>query len=242
MLFHAPGAATAPFAIGSTLPVFSGPIFRTAIPRKPSLFAIVQALGWPIWPLITASIVALALVIERTVALRRTRVLPAKLLGDVLNLYARRQISLDVLDKLEASSALGFIFAAGLRSAGAPREITIKAIEIAGGHVAHELSRYLTLLGAIGSLAPLLGLLGTVVGMIDIFASQQAGSNPQQLAQGISIALYSTAFGIIVAVPSVLAYRIFRARVDDFLVELEQQAQRLVEAVYGDTRSARAGA
>jgi len=108
--------------------------------------------------------------------------------------------------------------------------------------VAHELSRYLTLLGAIGSVAPLLGLLGTVVGMIDIFASQQAGSNPQQLAQGISIALYSTAFGIIVAVPSVLSYRIFRARVDDFLVELEQQAQRLLEALYGDARAARPGA
>jgi len=206
------------------------------------LFAIVQALGWPIWPLIAASIVALALIIERTLALRRTRVLPDKLLADVLSLYSRRQINLDVLDKLEASSALGFLFAAGLRSASAPREVTSKAVEIAGGHVAHQLARYLTLLGAIGSIAPLLGLLGTVVGMIDIFASQQAGANPQQLAQGISIALYSTAFGIIVAVPSVLFYRIFRARIDDFLVELEQQAQRLVEAIYGDTRAPRAGA
>jgi len=206
------------------------------------VFAIVQAIGWPIWPLIIASIVALALVIERSVALRRTRVLPNGLLGDVLNLYSRRQITLDVLDKLEASSALGFVFAAGLRSAGAQRDVASKAIEIAGGHVAHELSRYLTLLGALGSLAPLLGLLGTVVGMIDIFSSQQAGSNPQQLAQGISVALYSTAFGIIVAVPSVLTYRIFRSRVDDFLVELEQQAQRLVEALYGDTRLVRAGA
>jgi len=206
------------------------------------LFAIVQALGWPIWPLIIASVVALALVIERSIALRRDRVLPQNLLADVLNLYSRRQISLDVLDKLEASSALGFLFAAGLRSAGAHRDVTTKAVEIAGGHVAHELSRYLTLLGSIGSVAPLLGLLGTVVGMIDIFASQQGSANPQQLAQGISIALYSTAFGIIVAVPSVLCYRIFRARVDDFLVELEQQAQRLVEALYGDARSARAAA
>ena len=206
------------------------------------MFAIVQALGWPIWPLIIASVVALALVIERSITLRRARVMPENLLGDVLNLYSRRQISLDVIDKLEASSALGFLFAAGLRSAGSQRDVTTKAIEIAGGHVAHELSRYLTLLGSIGSVAPLLGLLGTVVGMIDIFASQQAGSNPQQLAQGISIALYSTAFGIIVAVPSVLAYRVFRARVDDFLVELEQQAQRLVEALYGDARSARTGA
>jgi len=206
---------------------------------NPLLFAIVQALGWPVWPLIFASVVGLALVIERSFALRHARVLPPNLLGDVLNLYARRQISLDVLDKLEASSGLGFVFAAGLRSAGAQRDITVKAIEVAGGHVVHELSRYLTLLGAIGSIAPLLGLLGTVVGMIDIFASQQTGANPQQLAQGISVALYSTAFGIIVAVPSVLAYRIFRSRVDDFQVELEQQAQRLVEALHGDARAVR---
>lgn len=203
------------------------------------MLAIVQTLGWPVWPLIIASIVALALVIERSVALRRARVLPARLLGDVLSLYTRRQITLEVLDKLEKSSALGFLFAAGLRSAGASRDVTTKVVEVAGGHVAHELSRYLTLLGAIGSIAPLLGLLGTVVGMIDIFASQQAGSNPQQLAQGISIALYSTAFGIIVAVPSVLSYRIFRARIDDFLVELEQQAQRLIEALYTESRPAR---
>jgi len=203
------------------------------------VFAIVQAIGWPIWPLIVASVVALALVIERSIALRRPRVLPANLLSDVLNLHARRQINMEVIDRLESSSPLGFVLAAGLRNAGAQREVTVKAIEVAGGHVAHQLARYLTLLGAIGSVAPLLGLLGTVVGMIDIFASQQAGSNPQQLAQGISIALYSTAFGIIVAVPSVLAYRIFRARIDDFLVELEQQAQRLVETLFGDAPSRR---
>ncbi len=205
------------------------------------MFAIVQTLGWPVWPLIIASVVGLALIIERSVALRRRRILPANLLGDVLNLYTRRQINLDVLDKLQASSPLGFLFAAGLRTAAGPREVTAKALEIAGGHVAHDLSRYLTLLGAIGSIAPLLGLLGTVVGMIDIFASQQGGANPQQLAQGISVALYSTAFGIIVAVPSVLAYRIFRSRIDDFLVDLEQQAQRLVDAIYSDARGARPG-
>ena len=204
---------------------------------KRSLFAIVQTLGWPIWPLIFASVVALALVIERSIALRRTRVLPPNLLNDVLNLYARRQITLDVLEKLQVSSGLGFIFAAGVRAAGAPREQTSKAVEVAGGHVAHDLSRYLALLGAIGSVAPLLGLLGTVVGMIEIFSSQQGGANPQQLAQGISVALYSTAFGIMVAVPSVISYRIFRARVDDFLVEMEQQAQRLVEALHGDIRT-----
>jgi len=207
------------------------------------VFAIVQAIGWPIWPLITASIVALALIIERAVALRRLRVLPDNLLADVLNLHTRRQIHAEVIEKLQADSPLGFLLASGLRSVDERRDVTIRAMEVAGGHVAHELSRYLTLLGAIGSIAPLLGLLGTVVGMIDIFASQQGGANPQQLAQGISVALYSTAFGIVVAVPSVLAYRIFRARVDDFLVEMEQQGARLVAALYsGEARTARGAA
>lgn len=201
------------------------------------MFAIVQSLGWAIWPLIVTSVASLALMIERGIALRSVRVLPPNLLSDVLNLYSRRQITLDVLEKLQSSSGLGFVLAAGVRGAGAPRDQTVKAVEVAGGHVAHELSRYLTLLGAIGSVAPLLGLLGTVVGMIEIFSSQQAGTNPQQLAQGISLALYSTAFGIIVAVPTVLAYRIYRARVDDFLVVIEQQAQRLVDALYGEMRS-----
>jgi biopolymer transport protein ExbB len=202
-----------------------------------ALFAIVQAVGWPIWPLIFASIVALALIIERSAALRRSKVLPANLLQDVLALHARRQINADLMLKLERSSLLGFVLAAGLRSEREPREIAAGTIEVAGARAAHEMSRYLTLLGSVGSIAPLLGLLGTVVGMIDIFASQQAGSNPQQLAQGISTALYSTAFGIIVAVPSVLAYRHFRTRVDDFLVDMEQQAQHLVEALYNEASS-----
>ena len=201
------------------------------------MFAIVQAIGWPIWPLILASIVSLALIIERSAALRRSKLLPANLLQDVLALHARRQINTDVMTRLESSSLLGYVLAAGLRSESEPREIAAGTIEVAGARAAHEMSRYLTLLGSVGSIAPLLGLLGTVVGMIDIFASQQAGSNPQQLAQGISVALYSTAFGIIVAVPSVLAFRHFRTRVDDCLVEMEQQAQRLVEALYNQSKT-----
>jgi biopolymer transport protein ExbB len=206
--------------------------FAACPPGIRFVFAIVLALGWPIWPLILASICALALVIERTLALRPSRVLPPALLNDVLGLYHRRQITLEVLERLDASSPLGQLLAAGLRGAGRDRDNTVHALELAGGHVAHGLARNLSLLGAVGTLAPLLGLLGTVVGMIDIFSSQQGGTNPQQLAQGISVALYSTAFGIIVAVPSVLAYRVFRARVDDLVVELERQAQRLVDALH----------
>ncbi|HEU0204445.1 MAG TPA: MotA/TolQ/ExbB proton channel family protein [Burkholderiaceae bacterium] len=196
------------------------------------MFAIVQSLGWPIWPLIIASIVALALIIERSAALRERRILPPTLLQDVLALHAKRQVTPDVVSRLEHSSSLGRILAAGLRNERHPREVAVHAMESAGAFVAHELSRYLALLGSIGSVAPLLGLLGTVVGMIEIFASQQAGSNPQALAHGISIALYCTAFGIIVAVPAVLFYRHFRTRVESFLIDMEAQGQRLLDALY----------
>lgn len=205
------------------------------------MFAIVQAIGWPIWPLIIASIVALALIIERSAALRRARVVPATLLQDVLSLHARRQLTPDVIAKLEQNSPLGRVLAAALRNERAPRDIAGEAVANAGSHVAHDLSRYLTLLGSIGSIAPLLGLLGTVIGMIEIFASQQAGSNPQQLAHGISIALYCTAFGIIVAVPAVLFYRHFRTRVEDMLVDMEDQAQRLLDTLYNERLLARGG-
>jgi biopolymer transport protein ExbB len=196
------------------------------------LLAIIIELGWPIWPLILASVLALALIIERSIALRREKILPASLLGDVVNLWNRRQISSTAISELEKNSPLGRVLAAALRNERATREGAMQQVEAAGSLVAHRLSKNLTLLGSIGSLAPLLGLLGTVVGMIAIFASQQAGSNPQELARGISIALYCTAFGIIVAVPAVLMYRHFRRLVDDYLVEMEDQAERLLEKVY----------
>ena len=205
------------------------------------MFAIVQAIGWPIWPLIIASIIALALIIERSASLRRPRIVPATLLQDVLSLHARRQVTPEVIAKLEQNSPLGRVLAAALRNERAPRDIASEAVANAGSHVAHDLSRYLTLLGSIGSIAPLLGLLGTVVGMIEIFASQQAGSNPQQLAHGISIALYCTAFGIIVAVPAVLFYRHFRTRVEDMLVDMEDQAQRLLDTLYNERLTGRGG-
>jgi biopolymer transport protein ExbB len=201
------------------------------------LFTIIVELGWPIWPLIVASIVALALIIERSIALQRTKILPAGLLDDVVGLVRRQQLSTDVIHKLEQDSPLGRILGAGLRYERATREGAKQQLEAAGAVVANRLSRNLTLLGSIGSIAPLLGLLGTVVGMIQIFASQQAGTNPQELAHGISVALYCTAFGIIVAVPAVLAYRYYKRLVDDYLVDMEEQAERLLEVVYGDRRS-----
>jgi biopolymer transport protein ExbB len=196
------------------------------------LFSIVVAIGWPIWPLIIASVVALALIIERAVALRRSRALPPRLLNDVLSLHGKRQVNPDVIAKLEANSPLGRVLAAALRNERAGREIAHEAVANAGSHAAHELSKNLSPLASIGSIAPLLGLLGTVVGMIEIFASQQAGSSPQQLAQGISIALYCTAFGIIVAVPAIMAYRHYKSRVEDYLVDMEDEAQKLLDTLF----------
>jgi biopolymer transport protein ExbB len=196
------------------------------------LLAIIIELGWPIWPLILASVLALALIIERSIALRREKIVPPALLPDVIGLWNRRQLSADVLAQLEHNSPLGRVLAAALRNERATREGAMQQVEAAGALVANRLSKNLTLLGSIGSIAPLLGLLGTVIGMIAIFASQQAGSNPQELARGISIALYCTAFGIIVAVPAVLMYRHFKRRVDDYLVDMEDQAERLLEQVY----------
>lgn len=201
------------------------------------MLAIVIELGWPVWPLILASVLALALIIERSLALRRARILPSGLLDDVVGLVRKQTVTPDIIAKLEVNSPLGRVLAAGLRNERVLREGAIQQVEAAGSVVANRLTRNLTLLGSIGSIAPLLGLFGTVIGMIHIFASQQAGSNPQDLARGISIALYCTAFGIIVAVPAVLAHRYFRRLVDDYLVEMEEKAERLLEIVYGDRRA-----
>lgn len=198
------------------------------------MLSIVISHGWALWPLILASIVALALIIERSLALRRSKVLPPRLLQDVLGLVGKRQVTPEVVQRLEQSSPLGRVLAAALRNHNAPRNVAAEAVANAGSHAAHDLSRYLTLLGSIGSVAPLLGLLGTVVGMIEIFGSQQAGSNPQQLAQGISLALYATAFGIIVAVPAVLFYRHFKTRVEDYLVTMEDESQKLIDTLFAE--------
>jgi biopolymer transport protein ExbB len=198
------------------------------------LLSIIQAAGWPIWPLILCSIVGLALVIERTITLRRSRVAPDKLLDEVVALTRTSLPSTDVVSKLGNSSALGSVLAAGLRAVVAEPRITEDALrqtfENAGRVMVHRLERYLNTLGTIATAAPLLGLLGTVVGMIEIFGSQSptGGSNPAQMAQGISIALYNTAFGLIVAIPALMFYRYFRGRVDEYTVDMEQAAERLV--------------
>ena len=201
------------------------------------MFNIILAAGWPIWPLLFASVVAVALIIERLVALRRAKVLPGGLLQRVVAEYRQNGVSDALVANLEAGSPLGRVLGAGLRNVGSSREIMREAIEETGAGVAHELERYLTTLGTIASISPLMGLLGTVVGMIEIFGSQSpTGSNPVQLAHGISVALYNTGFGLLIAIPGMIFWRHFRALVNGYVIEMQQQAVRLVEVLHGERR------
>jgi len=198
------------------------------------LLSIIQAAGWPIWPLIACSIVALALVMERFVALKTARVAPPKLLDEAISASTNGVPSSGVVNDLEQSSALGEVLASGLRTLrNNPKstEADLRAaMEGTGRAVAHRLEKYLMALGTIASAAPLLGLLGTVIGMIEIFGSQAGGmgGNPAQLAHGISVALYNTAFGLMVAIPALIFWRYFRSRVDAYLLTLELAAERFV--------------
>jgi len=199
------------------------------------VFSIIQAAGWPIWFLLLASVIAVALIIERGTALRRAKIVPAGLLQSVVAEYRRTGVTEDLLKRLDAHSPLGRVFAAGLRNDKSTRDVMKDAIEEAGRGVAHELERFLTALGTIASISPLMGLFGTIVGMIEIFGSATAaGNNPQQLAHGISVALYNTGFGLIIAIPAMIAYRHFRALVDSCVIELELQALKLVEQLHGE--------
>ena len=200
------------------------------------MFAIVQAAGWPIWFLLLASVIAVALIIERSISLRAAKIIPPTLLDQVVSVYRRHGLSPEVIDRLSKDSPLGAVLAAGLRNLKSSRYVMKEAIEEAGRAVAHDLERFLTTLGTIATAAPLLGLFGTVIGMIEIFGSQSptGGANPQQLAHGISIALYNTAFGIAIAIPALIFYRHFKNKVDTFVVEMEQQASKLVDIVHGE--------
>jgi biopolymer transport protein ExbB len=199
------------------------------------VFEIIRAAGWPIWPLLLASIIAVALIIERSITLRRSKVVPPGLLESVVGDFRQGSVTPEMLGRLRAHSALGQVLAAGLSNLRSSREVMKESIEEVGRAAAHELERFLTSLGTIASIAPLMGLFGTVVGMIEIFGSQSpSGANPQQLAHGISVALYNTAFGLLIAIPSMIFYRHFRALVDSFVIDMEQQAVKLVEVVHGE--------
>ncbi|HCU85723.1 MULTISPECIES: MotA/TolQ/ExbB proton channel family protein [unclassified Methylophilus] len=199
------------------------------------MWEIILAAGWPIWPLIIASVIALAIIVERFWALRASVVTPEQLLPEVQNWLKQGGVTRETLSRLEAHSLLGKVFASALANMNNSREVTKEAIEETGRAVAHKLEQYLPTLGTIATVAPLLGLLGTVIGMVELFGSfTNSGHDVAQFARGISVALYNTAAGIVVAVPSMIAYRYFRGKIDGFLVDMEQQAIKLVEIIHGD--------
>jgi biopolymer transport protein ExbB len=201
------------------------------------VWSIIQAAGWPIWPLIFASVIALALIFERLWSLRQSVVAPAGMVDKVLAEYKRTGLTPELLTKTAHQGPLGRVLAAGLANVKSPRPVMKEAVEEVGRIVSHELEQFLTTLGTIAAMAPLLGLFGTVVGMIEIFGSQTAaGSNPILLAHGISVALYNTALGLIVAIPSMIFYRHFRAKVDALILDMEQQAIKLVELAHGERK------
>jgi biopolymer transport protein ExbB len=212
-------------------PAFLTPI----ISGRNTLFAIIQAAGWPIWPLLLASVIAVALIIERLITLRKPRIVPPGLLQKVLAAHQQQGVTQALLDQLSKDSPLGQVLAAGLRNVKSSRYVMKEAIEEAGAAVAHDLERFLTTLGTLATISPLMGLFGTVVGMIEIFGSQSpTGTNPQVLAHGISVALYNTGFGLVIAIPARIFFCQLPGTVDDCVIEMEQQAAKLVDVVHGE--------
>ena len=202
------------------------------------MFSIIQAAGWPIWPLLITSIIAVALIIERLVMLQERKIVPKDLLPQLISAYQSQGINPAMLSNLAGHSPLGRIFAAGLKNDKSSRYVMKESIEEAGRAATHDLERFLTSLGTIATISPLMGLFGTVIGMIEIFGSQApTGTNPQLLAHGISVALYNTAFGLVIAIPSMIFYRHFRAKIDSIVIEMEQQAVKLLDLVHGERKA-----
>jgi len=203
------------------------------------VLSIIEAAGWPIWLIVIASVIALAIIGERFWSLRMSVVAPRDVLPNTIREYQAKGVTQDLVNRLQRGPLVGRIFAAALVNERASREVIKDAVEDAGRAVSLELERFLNTLGTIATIATLLGLFGTIVGMIEIFGSQNpmSGGNPAQLAHGISVALYNTLFGIGVAIPSVIFYRHFRGKVDAMVVDMESQAIKLVEIIHGERRA-----
>ena len=203
------------------------------------MLSIIEAAGWPIWFIIVTSIVALAIIGERLWMLRTSQVAPREMFPATVREYQHKGVTQDLLNRLQSGPIMGRVFAAALVNEKSPRDAMKDAVEDAGRAAALELERFLNTLGTIATISTLLGLFGTIVGMIEIFGSQNPASgqgNPAQMAHGISVALYNTLFGIAVAIPAVIFYRHFRHRVEVLVVEMESQAIKLIEIVHGERR------
>jgi len=197
------------------------------------MLEIVQAGGWLMWPIIACSVVAVAIVLERLWALQEKRVMPVSVANHVVELIQRDQVDAKQIQEVQQSSPFGQVLAAGLAYRHATRDVLKEVVEDTGRHVVHELERYLSTLGTIAAISPLLGLLGTVSGMIRSFTAITADGvpNPAVLAGGISEALIATAAGLSVAIPSLIAYRYLRGRVEGLVVRIEKESMRFIEAM-----------
>ncbi|GAB6042196.1 MotA/TolQ/ExbB proton channel family protein [Endothiovibrio diazotrophicus] len=200
------------------------------------MFEILKAGGWLMAPIVACSVAALAIVIERFWMLRTQRVVPKGLSMQVWQWAKGNQLDMARIRELRAGSPMGRVLAAGLINREHPREIMKEAIEETGRHVVHELERFLNTLGTIAAITPLLGLLGTVVGMISVFSAitTHGVGDPGALAGGISQALITTAAGLTVGIPALMFYRYFRGRIDELVVAMEQEALKLVEVLHGE--------
>jgi biopolymer transport protein ExbB len=197
------------------------------------MWEIVPAGGPLMWPIILCSIAAAAIVLERLWTLQDRRVLPRELTQKVWQLIETNQVNDKVIAALEQNSPLGRVLAAGLANRHRTREVMMERLEDTGRHVIHELERFLNTLGTIAAISPLLGLLGTVTGIIKAFNAIQAGGmgDPRALSGGIAEALITTAAGLVVAIPALFAYRALRSKVDGIVVAMEKDAIRLADAV-----------
>ena len=200
------------------------------------MFELLIAGGWLIVPLLVCSVAVVVISIERYISLRTNKVLPENLLGKVWVWLKERDVTKDKLIELKNSSPLGKILAAGLSNSGHGREVMKDSIEEAANQVIHDLDRYITILGTIAAITPLIGLLGTVVGMIKVFTAImiEGTGNAGVLAGGISEALITTAAGLSVAIPALVLHRYFERRVDTLVIEMEDQAVKLIDALHGD--------
>lgn len=204
------------------------------------MFEIIQSAGWLIWPIILCSVLATAIICERFWSLRRKKILPPDLVPTIWTLQREKKLDAATLRRIKVSSPLGAILAAGLANQRYGREIMKESIEDAGRQVAHELGKYLNTLGTLATVSPLLGLLGTVSGMIETFSAtvQYGVGDPAHLGSGISVALINTAAGLVVAIPSLTFYRYFDGLVDDYVMSMEEEALKLIEMLHGSREEA----
>lgn len=200
------------------------------------MLEIIEKGGWLMLPILFCSIVALAIILERFWTLSRQRIMPRKMVIQVWRSINNKQIDGDFLHEIKLASPLGRIFAAGLNNAKHGRDVMKESIEEVASHVVHEMQRYLSTLGTIAAIAPLLGLLGTVIGMIEVFAKilEKGAGDVQSLSGGISEALITTAAGLTIAIPALIFHRLFQRRVDELVINMEQEAIKLIEVFHGD--------